>query len=166
MKTTTYQPGQNIIDIKKKYRLKKVIKLDEQFISAAFVKSNKNNDLSEIKTPLSLVLCDTTKNKNCCGLLQLLEITKPDLLYKEYFYRLATSDTMRFDLKNVVDQVTKIAQPNKSDIIVDIGSNDCTLLNFYNKEYILVGFEPAKNIKFIDKFIKLAVVSSPKLVRC
>ena len=27
MKTTTYQPGQNIIDIKKKYRLKKVIKL-------------------------------------------------------------------------------------------------------------------------------------------
>ena len=131
--------------------LKKVIKLDEQFISAAFVKSNKDNDLSEIKTPLSLVLCDTTKNKNCCGLLQLLEITKPDLLYKEYFYRSATSDTMRFDLKNVVDQVTKIVQPNKSDIIVDIGSNDCTLLNFYNKEYILVGFEPAKNIKFIDE---------------
>ncbi len=27
MKTTTYQPGQNIIDIKKKYRLKKVVKL-------------------------------------------------------------------------------------------------------------------------------------------
>ena len=27
MKTTTYQPGQNIIDIKRKYRLKKVIKL-------------------------------------------------------------------------------------------------------------------------------------------
>ena len=90
---------------------------------------------------------------------QLLEITKPDLLYKEYFYRSATSDTMRFDLKNVVDQVTKIAQPNKSDIIVDIGSNDCTLLNFYNKEYILVGFEPAKNIKFIDEGKNIKIFS-------
>ena len=45
----------------------------------------------------------------------------------------------------------KIAKPLKKDLIVDIGSNDCTLLNFYNKKFQLVGFEPARNIKYIDK---------------
>ena len=131
--------------------LKEVVKLDEQYISATFVKSNKNNQLNKIKTPLTLVLCDDSKKKDSCGLLQLLEITKPDLLYRQYFYRSAISDTMRTDLKEVVDQTTKIAIPKKNDIIVDIGSNDCTLLNFYDKKYTLVGFEPAQNIKFIDK---------------
>ena len=96
-------------------------------------------------------MCDKSKNKKACGLLQLLEITKPDLLYRKYFYRSATNDTMRKDLKNVVSSVCKIAKPNKKDLIIDIGSNDCTLLNFYNKKFQLVGFEPARNIKYIDK---------------
>mgnify|MGYP001371287220 FL=1 len=75
--------------------LKKVLFINEQYISATFVKSNKNNKLTKIKTPLTLVLCDKTKNKKGCGLLQLLEITKPDLLYRKYFYRSATNDTMK-----------------------------------------------------------------------
>lgn len=131
--------------------LKKVLFINEQYISATFVKSNRNNKLTKIKTPLTLVLCDKSKNKKACGLLQLLEITKPDLLYRKYFYRSATNDTMRKDLKNVVSSVCKIAKPNKKDLIIDIGSNDCTLLNFYNKKFQLVGFEPARNIKYIDK---------------
>ena len=44
-------------------KLKKVLFINEQYISATFVKSNKNNDLTKIKTPLTLVLCDKTKNK-------------------------------------------------------------------------------------------------------
>jgi hypothetical protein len=140
--------------------LKEVIKLDEQYISATFVKSNNNNDLKKIKTPLTLVLCDNSKNKkDNCGLLQLLEITKSDLLYRQYFYRSATSDTMRTDLKEVVDQSTKIATLEENDIIVDIGSNDCTLLNFYDDKYRLIGFEPAQNIKFIDKGKNIKIYS-------
>ena len=83
-------------------------------------------------------------------MLQLKEITEPDLLYREYFYRTATNDTMRNDLKNLVNQVLKIVNPNDKDIIVDIGANDCTMLNFYEKKFNLVGFEPAKNIKFLE----------------
>ena len=41
--------------------LKNVIKLNEQYISATFVKSNKKNDLKKIKTPLTLSLCDQSK---------------------------------------------------------------------------------------------------------
>ena len=113
--------------------LKKVLFINEQYISATFVKTNKNNKLTKIKTPLTLVLCEKSKKRDGCGLLQLYEITKPDLLYRKYFYRSATNDTMRKDLKDVVASVNKIAQPKKNDLIIDIGSNDCTLLNFYKK---------------------------------
>ena len=43
--------------------LKKVLFINEQYISATFVKSNRNNKLTKIKTPLTLVLCDKSKNK-------------------------------------------------------------------------------------------------------
>ena len=131
--------------------LKKVLFINEQYISATFVKSNKNNALTKIKTPLTLVLCSANEKKDNCGLLQLLEITEADLLYKQYFYRSATSDTMRRDLEEVVQNVSKITELKDQDIIVDIGSNDCTLLNFYQDNFTLVGFEPAQNIKYIDK---------------
>ena len=131
--------------------LRKIIQLNKQYISATFVKSNKDNSLSKIRSPLTLVLCSKKKNRNSCGHLQLREIINPDLLYRKYFYRSATNDTMRKDLKDVVVQVQKLVKLYSGDSIVDIGSNDCTLLNYYNKKYNLFGFEPARNIKFIDK---------------
>ena len=129
-------------------------------MSPTFVKTNKNNKLAEIRSPLTLVLCDKTKNQENCGLLQLLEITEPDLLYKQYFYRSATNDTMKTDLKDLVDQALDIAKPNKNDIIIDIGSNDCTLLNFYKNKYNLIGFEPAQNIKYIDEGNNITVINN------
>ena len=139
--------------------LKKVLQLNEQYISATFVKSNVDNDLTKIKTPLTLVLCSKENNSNNCGLLQLLEITEPDLLYRQYFYRSATNDTMRADLKDVVKSVSEIVGPKTGDIIVDTGSNDCTLLNFYDKNLTLVGYEPAKNIKYIDEGKNIKIFS-------
>ena len=43
--------------------LKKVLFINEQYISATFVKTNKNNKLTKIKTPLTLVLCEKSKKK-------------------------------------------------------------------------------------------------------
>ena len=140
--------------------LERVIQINEQYISSTFVKTNKNNNLTKIKTPLTLVLCSENKKKNNCGHLQLLEITEPDLLYRNYFYRSATSNTMRRDLKNVVERVVEIAKPKSQDIVVDIGSNDCTLLNYYQKAFKLVGFEPARNIKFINEGKNIRIFSN------
>ena len=140
--------------------LKKVIKLNEQYISATFVKTNKNNNLTKIKTHLTLVLCISKNKSPACGHLQLYEIIQPDLLYREYFYRSATNDTMRKDLKEVVDSLLNIIRIDMGDIVVDIGSNDCTLLNFYNKNITLVGFEPAKNIKYIDEGKNIKIFSN------
>ena len=111
--------------------LTRVLTLDEQFLSPTFVKSNINNNLSTIKFPLNLVLCDTKENEDACGLLQLKEITKADLLYDQYFYRSATNDMMKQDLNDVVNCCLNIVNPKKGETIIDIGANDCTLLNFY-----------------------------------
>ena len=101
---------------------------------------------------MTLALCAQKMKKKiivvCCNFWKL---QKPIFLYRQYFYRSATSDTMRKDLKEVVESVKNIVNLKSKDIVVDIGANDCTLLNFYPNSLRLVGFEPAKNIKFIDE---------------
>ena len=54
--------------------LKKVLFINEQYISATFVKSNKDNELTKIRTPLTLVLCSKPKlNSHIKGLTFLLK---------------------------------------------------------------------------------------------
>ena len=43
--------------------LKKVIKIQKQYLSPTFVKSNYKNPLTKIRTPLTLVLCVPKKYK-------------------------------------------------------------------------------------------------------
>ena len=120
--------------------LTKVIEIDDQYLSPTFVKTNKNNPLSKIKVPHTLILC------RWCNLLQLKETVEPDLLYKQYFYRSATSDTMRRDLKDVVDDVKNTVKLNDGDFVVDIGANDCTMISYFPDNLNRRGIEPAENI--------------------
>ena len=57
---------------------------------------------------------------------------------------LLTIEAYSRDLSNYLNYL------KSKDIVVDIGANDCTLLNFYPNSLRLVGFEPAQNIKFIE----------------
>ena len=104
--------------------LTEVIYIEEQHLSPTFVTTNKGNELSDIKVSQTLVLCDKNKNPDNCGLLQLKETVKPDLLYKQYFYRSAVSDTMRRDLHDVVEDVISRVTLNENDLVIDIGAND------------------------------------------
>ena len=64
---------------------------------------------------------------------------------------------MRKDLKDVTNQLSKIVKPEQDELIVDIGSNDNTLLNFYNKKFKFIGFEPAQNIIKIKSKNKIII---------
>ena len=128
--------------------LVEVIKIEEQHLSPTFVTSNENNELSDLKVTQTLLLCDKSKDIENCGLLQLKETVKPDLLYKQYFYRSAVSDTMRKDLHDVVSDVTSRVELPPGEIVVDIGANDCTMLSYFSKELHRVGVEPAENINW------------------
>lgn len=137
--------------------LTEVIKLAPQYLSPTFVESNEGNEQSQIMVPLTIVLCDRIKNPNGCGLVQLKETVNPDLLYTNYFYRSAVSDTMRRDLKKVVVNTQQKVELRDGDIVVDIGANDCTMLAYFPENTIRIGVEPAKNIDWsgIDKSIKI-----------
>ena len=131
--------------------IKEVLKLDPQYVATTFVKSNKNNMMSEIKIPLTLILC-----KNC-GLVQLKETVRSDLLYQNYFYRTSINDTMKRDLQDVVNYAVNNAKPISDDIVVDIGANDCTMVSMFPKNLNRIAVEPAKNIDWsnIEKSITI-----------
>lgn len=131
-----------------------VIWIEPQFLSPTFVK-NQDSELSKIKVPLTLVLCDRSKTPSACGLLQLKETVNPDILYGNYFYRSSTSTTMRVDLKAVVDDALARVRPEKGDIVMDIGANDCTMISYFPSFLKRIAVEPAKNIdhRDVDKSI-------------
>jgi hypothetical protein len=99
------------------------------------------------KGPLDLVICDT--HYGGCGLLQLKHTFNRDVLYRTYWYRSATSTTMVRALSDVVESVKKLVPLKKGDIVIDIGSNDGTLLEKYdNAGIIKIGFEPSNLCKY------------------
>ena len=48
-------------------------------------------------------------------------------------------------MKDIVIDATKIVKIKKNDYILDIASNDATLLNFYPKNVYKVGIDPLVN---------------------
>ena len=53
----------------------------------------------------------------------------------------------KIHFKNYAKTAIKKINKNKNINILEIGSNDCTLLDFFNtKKYNTVGIEPAKNL--------------------
>lgn len=108
-----------------------------------FVKSSS----TQIKAPLSLVLCDPTDGG--CSLLQLKhEAVDPSLMYRNYWYKSGMNSTMTHALADITNSVEEIISFKKGDMVLDIGANDGTLLRQYkNKKIKLVGFEPARNLQ-------------------
>lgn len=95
------------------------------------------------KIPLDLVLCGN------CNLLQLKHNTPPSMTWNDqYWYKSGISSTIRADLRDIVEKSVQIKKLNSGDRVVDIGCNDGTLLEFYdrNEGIETVGFEPSGNV--------------------
>lgn len=98
--------------------------------------------------PLELVLCygggESESGREHCGLLQLKHSFPPGKMYGDnYGYRSGLSQAMVNHLRWVVDRIVDTVILEKGDLIVDIGSNDGTLLAAYDvNEYKLVGIDP------------------------
>lgn len=118
----------------KKNNLEIVISLGEQKITSRFPIYGDN---SIPKTPIDLCLC-----KNC-GLLQLFQTTNSSELYEhEYGYRSGISYTMKIHLKNYQEEILSKIFLEKGDTIIDIGSNDSTMLQYYSNIYNRIGIDP------------------------
>ncbi len=88
--------------------------------------------------PLELLICTN------CGLVQLAHNFDPNDLYCEsYGYRSGINSTMQNHLTGIVDDIEARLTLRPRDIVMDIGSNDGTLLSKYNHEEIQrVGIDP------------------------
>ncbi|RJS84113.1 methyltransferase domain-containing protein [Methanophagales archaeon] len=97
------------------------------------------------KAPLELVKCNNTKKSDACGLLQLKHSVSPEELYlHSYGYRSGINQTMKLHLSDIVQRVQEIVNLSKGDVVLDIGSNDATLLKCYEIPGLhKIGIDPA-----------------------
>lgn len=103
------------------------------------------NKSSIFAVPLDLVLCK--KKNGGCGLLQMKHTVSPELLYRKFWYKSGINQIMRNALAEITTSIENLIKLQIGDIIVDIGSNDGTLLRSYNTSGLqLIGFEPASNL--------------------
>jgi len=66
-------------------------------------------------------------------------------MFGKYWYRSGVNQTMKNELKEVVDSVNKIKKLKENDIWIDIASNDGTLLSFLPETLIRIGIDPAND---------------------
>src|SRR2546427_3545102 len=79
---------------------------------------------SKAKTPhapLVLAKCEH------CHLVQLSQTVDRDLLFREFWYQSGISSTVRNDLKTIANEIAL----KHGDTVLDIGSNDGTLLSYF-----------------------------------
>jgi hypothetical protein len=91
--------------------------------------------------PLDLYLCHS------CGLLQLLDVVDPEVLYGKYIYTTSISLGLVEHFRRYADAVVERMKPAAGAIAIDIGSNDGTLLkHFQERGMRVLGVEPAHHI--------------------
>lgn len=112
-----------------------IINLGKQSLASIFPK-NINEQLPS--SPLILSKC------NICNLVQLKHTLPMNDMYKSmvYGYRSGLNNTMTTHLNFLVKDILNIVKLNDNDTVLDIGSNDATLLKNYNKNLNLIGIDP------------------------
>tara|TARA_E500000178_G_C17016367_1_gene753175 strand:+ start:316 stop:1533 length:1218 start_codon:yes stop_codon:yes gene_type:complete len=129
----------------KKKNLKKLFSLGNLCFTGKFPSANQKIK----KKPITLVLC-----KNC-GLVQLGHNFDLKYLYgPDYGYRTGINKTMLNHVKAVVKKLSTKTKLKKSDSVLDIASNDASLLNFYGKNILTFGIDPILN-KYKNNYKKI-----------
>jgi len=99
--------------------------------------------------PLELVKCHPGGDQPACGLVQLRQSYQSTEMYgQNYGYRSGLNQSMLHHLHGKVRQIAQVASLKPGDLVIDIGSNDSTLLQAYpDQGLILVGVDPT-GVKF------------------
>jgi len=124
----------------KNKKLKTILDLGEMPLANAFLDEDQLGR-EEFFYPLRVVWCES------CGLLQIDEIVPPEILFRNYVYVSGTSEALRKHFEGLATEVVNNFNLNSESLVVDIGSNDGTLLKEFRKFGVqVIGVEPAINI--------------------
>ena len=92
----------------------------------------------EAKYPLALYFCEA------CGLVQLQDIVDPEVLFRSYVYTTGMNNSLRASFKALIGTLVSQYALTKDDFVIDIGSNDGTLLGFYAPFGVrMLGIDPS-----------------------
>lgn len=95
----------------------------------------------EARFPLTVHLCTT------CSLVQIVEVVPPTILFEHYLYVTGTSDTIAAHNEGYADAVLAALEPGPRDLVVEVASNDGSLLRRFQERGVRVlGIEPARNL--------------------
>ncbi len=120
-------------------RLTPLFSLSEQYVNNFINKE----DLAKCpKAPLEMVFCEN------CTLVQLKHSAPQELLYSGfYWYKSGVTETMKRALRDVTEKAERLCSLKEGDVVLDLGSNDGTMLRTYAVPgLITVGVEPANNL--------------------
>ena len=148
--------------------LKMVLELRDSALCDAYLSVKK----SQTFYPLILNQCKK------CDFIQLGHVVPPEIIYEDYLYFTESSPGLDIHFKEYSNTVMTTLKLDRNNLIVDIGSNDGTLLKHF-KEYNqrVLGIEPsvsacrlanARNIKtynafFDQKLVKLILKTEGKV---
>jgi hypothetical protein len=91
--------------------------------------------------PIDLYQCQD------CGLAQLLYEIPPEEIYADYIYRTGSSVGLQQHFEQYARRVATVCNLMGGELVIDIGSNDGTLLKEFKKlKARVVGFEPCAEI--------------------
>jgi len=117
-----------------------VLQLEPTPPGNAFVTADALNDEQE-RFPLDVFFCDH------CAHLQLLDVVDPRILFENYVYVSGTSPVFIKHFKEYAHDVIERFHPTRESLVVDIGSNDGTLLRLFKEAgYAVLGIDPAREI--------------------
>jgi len=126
-----------------------VLSLHEQYLTGIFPRTRGE---SITKGPLELVWCSD------CGLLQLKHSYDPNEMYGDnYGYRSGLNRSMVEHLSDKAGGLVALAGIEAGDVILDIGSNDATLLKAFPEETRRVGIDPTGS-KFAEHYSDLELI--------
>ncbi len=98
------------------------------------------------RAPLELVFCRR------CHLLQLKHTVPADQMYRNYWYRSGTNQTMRDALHDIAQKAEHLIRLEQGDTVLDIGCNDGTLLASYETGGVFkIGVDPARNLADLSR---------------
>lgn len=114
--------------------LKECIDLGEQYVSD-FVEPGKEKTGSV--EPLKVGIGINS------GLVQRYDSFPPEKMYKRYWYHSGINSSMRKELKSIVNSAMSFVKLKPGDTVLDIASNDGTMLTYYPETLNRLGIDPA-----------------------
>ncbi len=122
----------------------KILDLGEMPPANAYLKKEEL-DAPEEKFPLIVYFC------NNCGLLQLLDVVSPLVLFRNYHYLTSASKPLADHFEKMARELADTFVTSKEDLILEIGGNDGTLLSAVRDTCRVLNVEPAENVAEISR---------------